>query len=204
MAWFDTNNMTGKGLRESINDILQWECSESCMNQSGLIASANATYFVRNAHRFPWVVVRTVDHAPYGGAYGTHQHIDISLDAHFVIKPEHKEAFGEFMEDLKGLSEYPIIDENIYSEIQLIAVDDAIDEIAEANDVDALVLRELIYDADIYSDCDSEGYVTFDCDMSAVVEEARRKSQTWMVHYYAGKFHTPSACSYCADASVAS
>jgi len=203
MAWFESN-YGGHGLRDAIADILMFDCSESCMSDSGVIDRANATFFIRNAERYPWLKVESVAHSPYGGAYGTHYHLETRFDMHFIIKPEHKEAWGEFLEILNNLSDYPIIDEGIWSEVEMEVVDEEITAIAEREDADPDMLREVIYSSDIYSSVDSDGYVDFDCDMSEVVKEARRKSQTYMTHYYGGKFHSADVCSYCEEFGVSS
>ena len=169
-----------QGTTERINSVLATFCSDGY--GAGLIGRANIKYLLDNFRDLIYIqaVYRLGDMAQLATPIGDSR------------------KFGELLEILAGLEDYPMIDEDyFYSMLQEL----------EGEDIERIISEyylnpEIVYD--VLSDGDycfgwEQDYVYPEFDEAEFAVLVREKSQSWAVHYGGEKYHEPTVCLWCLD-----
>ena len=196
MSWFGTS--AGTGLREAIETIMWQDFSETCLMGGSIIGRANAMAI---EGVYPWVTVSENPHSPYGGAYGTHSHWESIFDKTYVVKREEKALWGEFLDMLRRLEGYPIVNEDVFYALEGELVNEELVSVAKEYAIDPDVF------IDVYQESGAYGHVTDDyvsLDMSEetlyeLVDETRRRSQNWDAHFTGSMWHEQTHCLWCLE-----
>jgi hypothetical protein len=115
--------------------------------------------------------------------------------------------FAEFLNDLAGLDDYPIICENTYTEIIGECEESEVRELVREYDLDESVVWEVLSQGGwCFEDSDgmADIYGMSMADVEGFVEEVRKQSQGWATHYEGSGKHYAKWCSVCADTSLPS
>lgn len=171
------------GLTEQIDDAIMGVATGSY--SLGLIGDANRRWLLENCGN----VVRLVRVYRLGD----------TLELRTPIKPEHRDEFRTLIEALKGCEDYPVIDDQTYSEVCFEAEDDAIREFANEYRLDVNITLATFRDEDVYlEESDGGMWIPFDEDETLrIVTKIRERSQTWLGHVYGGDYHEPTVCLWC-------
>lgn len=121
----------------------------------------------------------------------------------FVTPVADSRKFGEFLNDLSGLEDYPVIDESTLDTYISKLEDDDLEQII----TDHALNREVFWQ--VWNDSDrsfgwEQDYVYPLFEVDDLVAEVHRASQNWDVHYGNSEFHYPAVCAWCADVSLPS
>lgn len=172
------------GVGEKIQDILNSYCSGGY--GGGVIGQANVNYL---SSTYDFIKVERI-----------YRLGDLAV---FVTPVKDSRLFGQFLEELAGLEDYPIIDEQSYYDLISGLEHDECLDIIKDNGLEADVFWSVFSNGD-YPFSVEQDYVYPDFDMTELVAEVRTKSQTFTVHYGNTEFHYPEACEWCADTSLPS
>jgi hypothetical protein len=181
-----------KGTSEKIQDYLDNYCIGGYSN--GTVGASNyryllATYpeFVREAHTYrlgDWLRFRV----PELGRGLAHK-------------------FGEFLSDLAGLDDYPIICEDTYSEIIIECEEYEVGELVREYDLDSGVVWEVLSEGEWCLE-DTDGmadiYGMSMADVEGFVDEVRKRSQGWDTHYLGKGKHYAKWCGICGEVDLPS
>jgi hypothetical protein len=108
----------------------------------------------------------------------------------------------EFLDDTAGLEDYPMVDDDYYSEAVEKAEVRFVEWFASLYKLEESAVWDYIRDNDVYLQVDGDGVYPDWADVDEAVTGIRTISQTWDAHYKSGEFHEPEVCGYCAEASV--
>jgi hypothetical protein len=115
--------------------------------------------------------------------------------------------FGEFLNDLAGLEDYPIICDETYTELICELEESDMAELCREYDLDASVAWDVLSDG-VWNFEDTDGmgdiYGMSMADVDGFVDEVRKRSQGWATHYEGKGKHYAKWCQVCADTSLPS
>jgi hypothetical protein len=114
--------------------------------------------------------------------------------------------FVEFLNDLAGLDDYPIICDDTYTELFCELESDEVAELVGEYDLDAGVAWDVLSQGDWCFEDEGQGdiYGLTMADVDGFVEEVRKQSQGWATHYEGIGKHYAKWCQVCADTSLPS
>jgi hypothetical protein len=196
MSWFGTSE--GTGLRDAIETIMWQDFSETCLMGGSIIGRANAMAI---EGVYPWVTVSENPHSPYGGAYGTHTHWESIFDKSYVVKREEKELWGEFLEMLDRLEGYPIVSDDIFSQLESLLVDEELVSVAKEYAIDPDMFNTVYHESGACPYV-TDDYVSLDMGdetLAELVDETRRRSQNWDAHFTGSMWHEVTHCLWCLE-----
>jgi hypothetical protein len=175
-----------QGTTERINDTLARYCSNGY--GAGIYGEANIDYLLDNFRDLIYIqaVYRLGDMAQLATP----------------IKDSRK--FGELLEALASLEDYPLFDDDYLNHIQEKYEDAEWARIEADYSLDPDVASEVRCsdNGDYYFELSGDYvYPAFDEDEFALL--VRTKSQTWAVHYEGKQYHEPTVCAWCQDDSLA-
>ena len=177
------------GVTESINEILGTYCSGGY--GGGTIGQANFNYLKAEYGDVDWLW--------FGSQYR------LGDVVRFAAPVNDSRRFGRFLEDISGLQDYPVIDEQVWSELEWELENQEWEELVSEHNLDWEYVAKVRGTGD-YNFYD-EGYGTLyglvaDFDVAEFVAEVRLAQQTWQTHYFSGVGHLPELCGYCAESSL--
>lgn len=115
--------------------------------------------------------------------------------------------FAEFLNDLAGLDDYPIVCENTYSDLIMELEEQDMAELCREYDLDASVAWEVLAEGKWnFEDADgmADIYGMSMADVDGFVDEVRKQSQGWATHYEGGGKHYAKWCPVCSEADLPS
>lgn len=115
--------------------------------------------------------------------------------------------FGEFLNELAGLDNYPIINEDSYSDLICDLESDEMAEICREYDLDSNVAWDVLSEGDwSFEDTDGMGdiYGVSMADVDSFVDEVRKQSQGWATHYEGQGKHYAKWCGICMETDLPS
>lgn len=116
--------------------------------------------------------------------------------------------FGEFLRELSGLDDYGLLCDDTYTELFCELESDAMQQICSEYDLDGSVAWDVLSLGNWYFD-DTDGMAdiygaSLYGDVDEFVDEVRKESQNWSVHYEGTGKHYAKWCGICADTSLPS
>lgn len=130
MSYFQGNigSTPGMGFTDEVNSVLMHNFSDSPYSGGGLVTASNLEWL--KSQEFPFI--------GYGGMGwgGTYAYLSAPVDS------EHTPLLGLLVEVLNGLSDYPLVDDELYSEMETKLVEEYLAEIAEEYSLDPELLTE--------------------------------------------------------------
>ena len=173
-----------QGTTERINNALGSFCSNGY--GAGLYGQANIKYLLDNFRDLIYIqaVYRLGDMAQLATP----------------IKDSRK--FGELVEILAGLEDYPLIDEDGFYELLSELEGEDIERIIKEYYLNPEIVYDVLGDGD-YCFGWEQDYVYPEFDEAEFAQLVREKSQSWAVHYEGKEYHEPTVCLWCLDDSLA-
>lgn len=117
--------------------------------------------------------------------------------------------FGEFLQDLRRVDEYPIIDDDTYTEVFMECERYEIERICTEYKLDESVAWDVLSENDYYFE-DTDGMADIygaslgNVSEDEFVDKVREASQGWAVHYEGQSAHYAKWCPICTDTSLPS
>lgn len=178
------------GVTDSINELLGKYCSGGY--GGGTVGQANFNYLKSEYGDVDWLW--------FGSQYR------LGDVVRFSAPVSDSRKFGRFLEDISGLEDYPVIDENIWSELEWQLESEEWEQLVSEHNLEWEFVSQVRARGD-YNFYDSDGMATLygmtpDFDVEEFVAEVRLAQQTWQAHYYSGLGHLPEVCGYCADSEL--
>jgi hypothetical protein len=188
MTYFNHYDLTPDlGLRESIDKIL----ASDCVTGDGIEKLSNYKAVEQYAIKSLVPTQTTWYMASYGSAGDT-----------WKLAPHVTSAdLAEIITMVEWLCESPILNETTYSDLTVEHAEKQLTQLAKDYDVDPEVLIDLYNDEENYPYSDN-GEVELNLTneaLAALVEQAKKVSQTEHAHYYGGQFHSPEHCTRCQE-----
>lgn len=121
----------------------------------------------------------------------------------FTAPVKDSRKFGEFLEDIFGLKDYPIVDEETFSDYLCELQDVELLEIIRENNLNDDIFWQVWCNGDRNFDWEQD-YVYPSFDVDELVAEVRLASQSWNTHYVERTYHVADVCAWCADVSLPS
>lgn len=189
MSWFNHYDVTPTmGLRESINAVLD----ANCRIGDGLVGEANF-YEVQS-----WGLscLKPVDLNIGWSKAGETFRLDGKVS---------KQDMTTLVEMVECLTEYVLLNDSRYSDMEYAEVERQLTEIANERGVDSFRLISAYFDANYFPETDGMGtsIAITDERLDELVQIAKEDGNTWEAHYNSGEFHYPEFCSYCEEAKSA-
>jgi hypothetical protein len=175
------------GVSERINEVLGSHCSGGY--GGGTVGQANWQYLYENYQGVEWL--------NFGAIYR------LGDTVRFCAPVNDSRKFGEFLDDLSRLEDYPILDDDVYNSLIMELEDQEWEELVREHNLDWDYVHKVRNEGDYYFD-DSDGYGTLYglhpmFDMEEFVTKVRYEQQTWLVHYYSKMTHHVDVCEYCKE-----
>ena len=186
------------GVSERINEMLGRYCSGGY--GGGTIGQANWQYLYNNYQGVEWL--------NFGAIYRLGDTVRFRGPIQNANGDSDSRRFGEFLEDLWRLEEYPIFDDDVYSSMLHELEDKEWEELVREHNLEWDYVTEEINSGDYYWE-DADGMATLygmspAFDVEDFVARVRVRQQTWLTHYYASMPHVPDVCEYCKDSAEVS
>jgi hypothetical protein len=111
----------------------------------------------------------------------------------------------QLVDMVECLTEYVLLNDSRYSEMESAKVEEQLTEIANEHEVDAFRLITAYWDANYFPETE-DGEVSIaitDERLDELIQIAKEDGNTWDAHYNSGEYHHPEACSYCEEAKSA-
>lgn len=179
------------GTSEKIQDYLDNYCIGGYSN--GTVGASNQRYLLATYPEFvrPWRIYRLGDSLRF---------VVPELGAGLSRK------FGEFLNDLAGLDNYPIIDDDSYGDLIMELEEQDMAELCREYDLDASVAWDVLSQGEWCFEDEGHGdiYGLTMADVDGFVAEVRKQSQGWATHYEGKGKHYAKWCGICADTSLPS
>lgn len=178
------------GVTDSINELLGKYCSGGY--GGGTVGQANFNYLKSEYGDVDWLW--------FGSQYR------LGDVVRFSAPVSDSRTFGRFLEDISGLEDYPVIDENTYDDLIMSLEDEEWNQLVAEHNLDWGYVADVRETGDYYFS-DDEGYGTLyglspQFDVEDFVAQVRLAQQTWQAHYYSQMAHLPEVCGYCADSEL--
>lgn len=185
--------MAKQGVSEKIQDALDNYCIGGYSN--GTIGEANQRYLLAEYPEF----VRVYRVYRLGDALS------------FVV-PELGRGLGvkfaEFVRDLSGLADYPLLDEEVHSQLIAECEESEVRELAHEFDLDESVVWEVLSQGDwCFEDTDGMADIygmSLSGNVGEFVDEVRKQSQGWATHYEGKGKHYAKWCGICNETDLPS
>lgn len=179
-------SITVVGIRDAINEELGRYCSDKYAN--GTVGAANLEWL--KEQKFEFIRFETGHYCNTAVFEGT---------------VTDSESFGQFLEALAKLKDYPLFDEDILSELQQGWTDEEWEALLTEHKLDADTFWRVVSEGDYWWEDDGMAdnygmHPNFDIDEFVALVKA--ESQTWNAHYFSGMGHEPELCQYCTDAKA--
>lgn len=111
----------------------------------------------------------------------------------------------QLIEMVECLTEYVLLSDSRYSELEWAEAERQLTEIAKEYSVDSFRLIDAYANSNYYPETDGMGtsIAITDERLDELIKIAKEDGNTWDAHYNSGEFHHPEACSYCEEAKSA-
>lgn len=189
MSWFNHYDVTpDMGLRESINAVLD----ANVRLGDGLVCQANYD----TVESWGLACLEPVA-LKLGWSYAGET---------FRLKGSVTRAeMTQLVEMVESLTEYALLDNSRYSELEWAEAERQLTEIAQEHEIDPFRLITAYADANYYPETDGMGtsIAITDERLAELIQIAKEDGNTWGAHYNSEQFHHPEACSYCEEAKSA-
>lgn len=182
------------GLTDKIQDRLDSYCIGGYSN--GTIGQANQNYLLNNYSEFVRV-----------------QRIYRLGDALIFTPPKLGAGLGgkfiQFLEELSGLEDYPLLDDDTYQQVMDECEMAEVERICQEYNIDESVAWDVLnvggwYFEDTDGMADIYGMSMYGGTLEEFVEAVHRASQNWDVHYNNSEFHHAGVCAWCQDETLPS
>lgn len=104
---------------------------------------------------------------------------------------------------LDEAGEYPILDDDTFSEVQVEAEVEWVEEFARDNEVSTELVWKALEKLDVYFEWEQEYVYPANAEVEDIIREARALGNTWSAHYGFSDdaiYHYPESCWYCVRA----
>ena len=111
----------------------------------------------------------------------------------------------QLIEMVECLTEFVILSDSRYSEMEWAKVEEQLSQIAEEHNIDPFRLVDAYASANYFPETE-DGEVSIsisDERLAELIQIAKEDGNTWETHYNSGEYHHPEACSYCEEAKSA-
>jgi hypothetical protein len=111
----------------------------------------------------------------------------------------------QLVEMVECLTEYVLLSDSRYSEMEWAEAERQLTEIAKEHEVDAFRLIDAYASANYFPESDGDGtYIGItDERLAELIQIAKEDGNTWEAHYNSGEYHHPELCAYCEEAKSA-
>ncbi len=173
---------------DSINELLGNYCSGG---YGGTVGQANFNYLKSEYGGEEWLW--------FGSQYR------LGDVVRFSAPVSDSRRFGQFLEDISGLRDYPVICESTWSELEYQLESEEWDSLVSEHGLDWEFVAKVRETGDYYFEDDGMANIygmhpAFD--VAEFVAEVKLAQQTWLTHYYSQMTHLPEVCGYCKDAEL--
>lgn len=174
---------------ESINELLGTYCSGG---YGGTVGQANFNYLKSEYGEVEWLW--------FGSQYR------LGDVVRFSAPVNDSREFGRFLELLSGLKDYPVLDDDTWSNFVYELESEEWDDLIAEHGLDWEYVAQVRESGDYYFE-DADGMANLygmhpAFNVEEFVAEVRLAQQTWLTHYYSQMTHLPEVCAYCKDAEL--
>lgn len=176
------------GITDSINELLGTYCSGG---YGGTVGQANFNYLKSEYGDVEWLW--------FGSQYR------LGDVVRFAAPVNDSRRFAQFVEDISGLKDYPVICEDTWSELEFKLEEEEWEELVSEHNLDWEFVSKVreTGDYNFYDEGLGNIYgLVADFNVEEFVAEVRLAQQTWLTHYYSQMTHLPEVCGYCKDAEL--
>ena len=176
------------GITESINELLGNYCSGG---YGGTVGQSNFNYLKSEYGDVEWLW--------FGSQYR------LGDVVRFAAPVNDSRRFGQFLEDISGLSDYPVICENTWSDLEFQLESEEWESLVSEHGLDWEYVAQVreTGDYNFYDEGLGNIYgLVPDFNVEEFVAEVKLAQQTWLTHYYSQMTHLPEVCGYCKDAEL--
>lgn len=189
MSWFAHYDVTADmGLREAIDAVLD----ANCRLGDGLVSDANFL----EVESWELSCLKTVPVLIGWSKAGTAWKLSGKVS---------RAEMSQLVEMVECLTEYVLLNDSRYSELEWAEVERQLEEIADEHEIDPFRLIDAYANANYYPETDGDGTYLGITDerLDELIKIAKEDGNTWEAHYNSGKYHHPELCAYCEEAKSA-